>query len=101
MQIGAAPGDLAKLGDRGVHVRRPGAIWDWVKEQRNDLARDALVGFAVLIAGFMFAMWWEGRLADRSEIQENTRFVRQVAIAKADLKPFSQINPEGRRSRRA
>jgi hypothetical protein len=67
-------------------------IFDWFGQQRDDLIRDGLIGVIVLIAGFAFALWWEGRLADRSEIQENTRFVRQVVIDDAPLKPFRRLN---------
>jgi Pentapeptide repeats (8 copies) len=75
----------------------------WAKRQRDDLIRDSLIGFVVLGVGLIFAVLWDGRLADRqnqlardlataSEVQENTRFVRQVVIDNATEKPFRGLN---------
>jgi hypothetical protein len=39
-------------------------------------------------------------LADRAEVLENTRFVRQVAIEEAAVKPFGGLNLRGAESPR-
>jgi len=106
------------VGKTAGRVRRAlDAIWGWFGRQRDDLARDALVGFVVLGVGLLFAAWWDGRLSDRqnqlsrdqttasnklardlattSEVQENIRFVRQVAIDNSALKPFRGLNLSG------
>jgi uncharacterized protein YjbI with pentapeptide repeats len=82
------------------------AISAWAKRQCDNLIRDALVGLVVLGVGLIFAAWWDSRLADRqnqlardlataSEVQENIRFVRQVAIDDAAVKPFAGLNLRG------
>jgi uncharacterized protein YjbI with pentapeptide repeats len=62
---------------------------------RDDLFRDALL----LVIGIV-AAWWIANRQDKlasdletaSEIQENIRFVRQVAINDSALKPFRGLN---------
>mgnify|MGYP003591019625 FL=1 len=70
----------------------------------NDLARDLVVGLLLVLAGFGTAFWLENRIAhqqqaieaqraDRAEVLENTRFVREVAInPDVSSLPFSGLN---------
>jgi uncharacterized protein YjbI with pentapeptide repeats len=80
-----------------------GAVLSWFDRQRDDLIRDALVGLVVGIVVLLGAMWWDNQIADRqegltrelagiSEVQENTRFIRQVVADGAVEKPFRGLN---------
>jgi uncharacterized protein YjbI with pentapeptide repeats len=67
--------------------------------KRDALAREASIGLALAIVGVLAAMWIANRqdqlardLESASEVQENVRFVRQVAIDDAALKPFRGLN---------
>jgi hypothetical protein len=92
-------------------------IRGWLRRQGDDLIRDALIGLVVVVIGFGAAALWDSRLAERqnqlardqttasnklardlattSEVQENIRFVRQVAIDNSALKPFRGLNLSG------
>jgi hypothetical protein len=107
---GQGPGDEIPE-DRPKAVK---PVPGWLGRQRDDLIRDALIGVVVLVVGFGAAAWWDSRLAMRqnqlardiaetqdqiardmataNEIQENIRFVRQVAIDNAATKPFRGLN---------
>ena len=76
----------------------------WWREQRGDLAKDALISVVVGVALFFGACWWDARLqarqdalasaiadrqdelardlANHAEVLENTRFVRQIATSR-------------------
>lgn len=72
--------------------RSPGTVRAFVQRQGDDLIRDAIVGGAIALVVFGAAMWWDGRLANRQEVLENTRFVRQVAIDSPMQKPLAGLN---------
>jgi uncharacterized protein YjbI with pentapeptide repeats len=98
---------------------RPGAVATWWREQRGDLAKDALISVVVGVALFVGACWWDARLqarqdelttkiaasqdalardlANQAEVLENTRFVRQLATSEGGEipKPFASMNLRG------
>jgi hypothetical protein len=87
--------ETGRAGSSTQLPRRLGPVQAWFTRQRDDLIRDVLIGVVLLAIGVTAAVYWDGRIADRQEVQENTRFVRQVVIDNADLKPFAGLNLEG------
>jgi len=78
------------------------AIGDWVGRNRDDLIRDGLIAVVLAGVGVGAAFWIASRqdqlardLETASEIQENVRFVRQVAIDPQAAKPFRGLNLHG------
>jgi uncharacterized protein YjbI with pentapeptide repeats len=111
---------IGRAGSRGSAITtRPGAVATWWREQRGDLAKDALISVVVGVALFLGACWWDARLqarqnelttkiatrqddlsrdlANQAEVLENTRFVRQLATSEGGgiPKPFASINLRG------
>lgn len=79
-------------GNQREAVSDRGPIRGWIHRQRDELVRDGLIGIVVLVIGTGAVICWNGRIAERQEIQENTRFVRQVVIDNATEKPFAGLN---------
>ena len=96
-------------------ARASPALSSWWHRHKGDLAKDAIVSVVVGVALLAGAWWWDSRLADRqdalqshladrqdtlarelatqAQVLENTRFVRQVAIAPdAVAKPFGGLD---------
>jgi uncharacterized protein YjbI with pentapeptide repeats len=90
----------------------------WWREQKGELAKDAIIGLVVGVVLFLAACWWDARLqarqdalssaiaerqdnqardlANQAEVLENTRFVRSVAMSGGwRWKPFAHINLSG------
>jgi uncharacterized protein YjbI with pentapeptide repeats len=65
----------AGRGESSAHQRRP--VKDFLHRQRDDLIRDGLLGVGLAVVAFLLAMGWDARAADRQEMLENTRFVRE------------------------
>lgn len=95
------------MGERqqeiGESVEPNASARTWWNSQKNELYRDlvvAMVAGAVLLVG---AIVFDRQIADRqdalavkqadrAEVLENTRFVRQAAMSHSDPKPFSSMN---------
>jgi uncharacterized protein YjbI with pentapeptide repeats len=115
----ASTSSIRRAGSKGSAITTgPGAVATWWREQRGDLAKDAIIGFVIGVVLFLGACWWDARLqarqdalasaiadrqddlardlANQAEVLENTRFVRQVATTKGNTpKPFASINLGG------
>ena len=62
----------------------------------NSLARGLLFLVLIFLTVAGAAYWLDSRSAERQEVVENTRFVRQVAFdSTAELKPFTEFNLHG------
>jgi uncharacterized protein YjbI with pentapeptide repeats len=62
---------------------RPGAVVTWWREQKGDLAKDALISVVVGVALFLGACWWDARLQARQDELASTIADRQDGLAKA------------------
>lgn len=85
-----------------------GPVRRFFYRQRDELTRDAILGVLLVIVAFGSAAWWDTRLDARqealeerrnarAEVLENTRFLRQVAIDGAVVKPFTGLVLRGAR----
>jgi uncharacterized protein YjbI with pentapeptide repeats len=89
---------------------RPGPlrrVLSYLNRDDRPLVRDALLAVVVLIAGFCATFWLEDRIssqqqalddsrAERQEVLENTRFIREVVInPDARVQPFQRLNLVG------
>ena len=90
----------------GSHSRSVSRRWRsmrrWWRANRAEVGKDAIIALLVLLGAF----YWDDRLADRqdglardladrAEVLENTRFVRQLVIEHAAVKPLSTLNLQG------
>jgi uncharacterized protein YjbI with pentapeptide repeats len=115
----ASSSSIRPAGLKGsLRMIRFGALAGWLRVQRGDLAKDAIISVVVGVALLFGAMVWDARLTDRqndlantiaerqdqlgqdlanqAEVLENTRFVRQIATTKGKTpKPFASINLSG------
>jgi hypothetical protein len=84
--MSSAPLSGPSVGPVEKGERRP-----WWKVEPPWIVRDVLLAGLVVLVGFLL----DSRSADRGEVLENTRFVRQVAIDHSAIKPFSGLRLEG------
>ncbi len=97
-----------------ARLRRSGSTGGWWSMHRGALGREAIVALGVGTALLLGAFYWDDQLADRqdrlarqlanrqdrlageqadrAEVLENTRFIRQLAIENAVVKPLASLN---------
>jgi hypothetical protein len=80
----ASTGSIGRAGSKGSAITtRPGVVATWWREQRGDLAKDALISVLVGVALFLGACWWDARLQARQDALASAIAGRQDDLAKA------------------